>query len=63
MSDELKLECLKVAATLVSTTVHDRAEEVANVTEMLYTRLFCANIPGSTDTPVRRKPGRPRVKE
>jgi hypothetical protein len=62
MSENLniKLECLKVAATLVSSTVYDRAVEVANVTETLYTKLFCDNIPDNSDTPVRKKPGRPR---
>lgn len=58
---ETRLECLKLATTLISPSVGDRISAVTDAGERLYKFVICDNVPiQGTDTPKRGRPPKPR---
>jgi hypothetical protein len=64
MSKEIALECVKLAATVVSPSVNDRFEGIAQISEKLY--LHIHKLSGETpvevttsDKPRRGRPPKP----
>ena len=52
MSEQTALECVKIAATLVSPSVNDRVEGIAQISEKLYLHIHKL----SEETPVEVTP-------
>lgn len=67
MNEQIALECVKLAATLVSPSVNDRVEGIAQISEKLY--LHIKKLSGETpvevvqeatsDKPRRGRPPKP----